>query len=87
MEINRNQWEFAASVIEKNGYGAIVPIYPLTPEFCAQDTFDMLIGAYRHLTKKMSIDRLVVVGDSTGGGLALSLAVLSWKEGIGDRIN
>lgn len=82
MEINRNQWEFAASVIEKNGYGAIVPIYPLTPEFCAQDTFDMLIGAYRHLTKKMSIDRLVVVGDSTGGGLALSLAVLSWKEGI-----
>lgn len=82
MEINKNQWEFVASVIEKNGYGAIVPIYPLTPEFCARDTFDMLIGAYRHLTKKMSIDRLVVVGDSTGGGLALSLAVLSWKEGI-----
>ena len=82
MEINKNQWEFVAAVIEKNGYGAIVPIYPLTPEFCAQDTFDMLIGAYRHLTKKIPIDRLVVVGDSTGGGLALSLAVLSWKEGI-----
>lgn len=82
MEINKNQWEFVAAVIEKNGYGAIVPIYPLTPEFCAQDTFDMLIGAYRHLTKKMVIDRLVVVGDSTGGGLALSLAMLSWKEGI-----
>ena len=82
MEINKNQWEFVATVVEENGYGAAVPIYPLAPEHNAQDTFDMLIGTYRHLTRQETIDRLVVVGDSTGGGLALSLAVLAWKEGV-----
>ncbi len=82
MQINRHQWEFVAAIIEKNGYGAVVPIYPLAPEHSAQETFDMLTEAYRYLTKKEAIDRLVVVGDSTGGGLALSLAILSWKEGI-----
>ena len=56
MQINKNQWEFVAAVMEKNGYGAVVPIYPLTPEHNAQETFDMLIEAYRQLTKKETLN-------------------------------
>lgn len=82
MQINTHQWDFVGTVVERTGYGAFVPIYPLTPESSAEETFDMLTEAFRCLAKTENISRIVVVGDSTGGGLALSLSILAWKLGI-----
>jgi acetyl esterase/lipase/O-methyltransferase involved in polyketide biosynthesis len=82
MQINKRQWGFVMDMVEKTGYGAAVPIYPLAPEYSAEDTFDMLIGAYRKISQKETIERMVLVGDSTGGGLALSMAILAWKSGL-----
>lgn len=81
-QINKRQWEFVISTVIKTGYIAIVPIYPLAPEACAQDAFHMLMGTYRSVCKSGDIERFVLVGDSTGGGIALSMSILAWKKGL-----
>lgn len=82
MQINKRQWEFVLQMVEITGYRAAVPIYPLAPERSASEAFEMLMGAYKKLCKDETVERLVVVGDSTGGGLALSMAILAWNSGL-----
>lgn len=81
MQITRKQWEFVLGMVEMTGYGAAVPIYPLAPEHSLEEAFEMLMGAYRKLCKDESVNRIVLMGDFTGGGLALSMALLAWKSG------
>lgn len=81
MQINHRQWEFVLDMVEATGYGAAVPIYPLTPEHSASESFHMLLDAYKKICRDESVTRIVLMGDSTGGGLALSMAILAWKTG------
>ncbi len=81
-QIRKRQWDFVGTVVERTGYGAFVPIYPLTPEHSAEETFDMLTEAYKYMTKAWDFSRLVITGDSTGGGLALSMSIIAWEKGI-----
>jgi monoterpene epsilon-lactone hydrolase len=56
--------------------------YPLAPESTAAGTFDMAIASYKELLSLYPEDRLVFMGDSAGGGLALSLAMLVRDSGL-----
>ncbi len=79
--ISTQQWEFIASLSRSMGVGMLVPMYPLAPESCCRETFDMLEKAYSNLTTSYDIKQLILMGDSSGAGLALSLAMAAWKEG------
>ncbi|MGN0395304.1 MAG: alpha/beta hydrolase fold domain-containing protein, partial [Coprococcus sp.] len=80
-QINSRQWNFVFDMVEKTGYGAAVPIYPLAPEHSAADVFDMLMGAYTKICHNESVERIVLVGEEAGAGLALSMALLAWNGG------
>ncbi len=81
-EITKGQWEFVATLVKESGYEAIVPIYPLAPENSCQQTFDMITNVYKTVMADGDCERVLFVGDNTGGGLALSMAILAWENGL-----
>ena len=63
------------SLVRRLGARAWVPRYRLAPEHPYPAALDDALGAYRHLLDVEGVNpaRLVVAGDSAGGGLTLSL--------------
>lgn len=80
--IREEQWDFIIDLSERTHTALFVPMYPLAPEHSCRDTFDMLQQAYSNITKGFDVGKVVLLGDSSGAGLALSMAILSWKEGL-----
>lgn len=80
-QITHNEWKFVFDTVERTGYGAVVPIYPLTPEHTASEALGMLTAAYEKMCGKEDIGRVVIIGYSAGGCLALSTAIQLWKNG------
>lgn len=63
---------------------AFVPEYRLAPEFPYPAALDDAVQSYRHLVNTLGIDprRIILGGDSAGGGLALSAAMRIRDEGL-----
>ncbi len=80
--IDSEQWDFITKLSLKTGCGLFVPMYPLAPENSCKDTFKMLCRAYSDFAMGMDVKRLILLGDSSGAGLSLSLTMLAWKEGL-----
>ena len=56
--------------------------YPLAPEHTCIETVDMVESAYKHIFNNNSDQKIIIVGDSAGGGLALVLAQKIKLDGI-----
>ncbi len=63
---------FAGQIAARVGADAFVPDYRLAPEHPFPAAIDDAVAAYRGLVAE-GAERIVVVGDSAGGGLTLSL--------------
>ena len=50
----------------------VLPIYPKTPEFHIDDTFQAIQRVYDQLVSEVGHQNVVVMGDGSGGALALS---------------
>lgn len=72
-EITVGHWNLVARLAERTDRTVTVPIYPLTPEYGHRDVFPTLHRLYRRVAALGSADRLAVVGDSAGAGMALAL--------------
>jgi acetyl esterase/lipase len=72
-----------AALVARTGGRAWVPRYRLAPEHVYPAALDDAKAAYRHLLDVEQVDpaRLVVMGDSAGGGLALALVQTLRDEG------
>lgn len=79
--ISEEQWEFIYKLALKTGTGLFVPMYPLAPEYSCRELFGMLTKAYSNFAKGFDVEKLILLGDASGAGLALSLAMIAWKEG------
>ena len=67
---------FTSKLAMRTGCGVFVPEYRLAPRFPYPAALDDALAAYRHmLDAGIPADRIVVAGDSAGGGLAAALAV------------
>lgn len=72
-------WRFATRLADAIGARAVVPAYPLAPEFTVQDSFEEMVSLFEEVAAA-SPDGVVLAGDSAGGGYALALA-----EALRDR--
>ena len=57
----------------------IVPLYPLAPNHTYKDTYELLDNMYGELRKSSD---LIIMGDSAGGGMALSYCEYLNEKGI-----
>jgi len=80
--IFRWQWHFVGWMAERLGTTFTVPLYPLAPEHDCAAASAVVLGVYRELLAHDDPSRLVVMGDSAGGGLAMSLAIQAISAGL-----
>ena len=76
-------WRFLKHLIHATKCTIIAPDYPLAPNFTYIDSFKMLQPIYKKLVSKVGGKNVILMGDSSGGGFALSLAQ-SMKEEVPD---
>lgn len=67
-------WQFLAKLVAASACTIAVPLYPLAPEHNHRDAWAFVAEAYRQLAAAVPPERLVLMGDSSGGGFALALA-------------
>ncbi len=63
---------FCDKVAKETEYEILFPVYKKAPDYTFKDTFKLLEKMYRGLTEKTDSKNIVFMGDSSGGGLALS---------------
>jgi len=69
--ITTEHWRLIEKLIGKTGATIVVPDYPLTPEAGYKETYAFVESIYTRLIAEYPDKRIVFMGDSAGGGLAL----------------
>lgn len=80
--ITKLHWDFIGQLLLNTSATVITPDYPLAPDSTCIDTYKFLDGIYANLIATHSTKRIVFIGDSAGGGLALGFAMKIRDEGI-----
>ena len=75
-------WRFLNKVIINTDAMLIVPAYRLIPFACWKNAFSLIMPVYREYAVEHPEKKIILMGDSAGGGLALSLAEQIKSEGI-----
>ena len=66
-------WDIAEQLIERTDATLVMPFYPLAPENDWQPAFEMVNTIYASLVEEVGAEHVVIMGDSSGGGIALAL--------------
>ena len=74
------QWGVVEGLIDRTGLPVIIADYPLAPKHTAVDAFDVLQPIIDEAQAEFG--RVILFGDSAGGGLALSLAMQRRDAGV-----
>ena len=69
-----NHWDAMAEWAEMTGCGIVAPNYLLLPLHTAKEAHPLMIQLYQQLVKQYSAKRIIIMGDSAGGGFTLALA-------------
>jgi len=66
-------WESMAEWAEMTGCGIVTPNYPLLFRYTAKDAHPLMIQLYKQLLERYPAKRIMMMGDSAGGGFPLAL--------------
>lgn len=75
--LKNHHYNFVSRLVQSIGCKVTILDYPLAPRYTSNETLDVAIAAYKGIIETESADRMVLMGDSSGGGLALGLAQYS----------
>ncbi len=70
--LSKIHWEFIGVLLSETNASFIVPDYPLAPDANYFDVFSFMDEVYRQAISETSPENIIIMGDSAGGGLALS---------------
>ena len=74
-------WLFIRKIVERTDALVIAPAYILIPFGTYRQAFDLIMPVYNDYTKQHPEKKIILMGDSAGGGLALALAEQIKMEG------
>ncbi len=69
--LRKEHWSLIEKLIIKTGATIVVPDYPLTPEAGCKEAYDFIEDLFTGLITDYPAKRIIFMGDSAGGGLAL----------------
>jgi epsilon-lactone hydrolase len=69
--ICKEHWIFIEKLISKTNAAIVIPDYPLAPEGTYKETYDFIDDLYMRLITNYPTKRIIFMGDSAGGGLAI----------------
>lgn len=72
--ILRLHWDFVGQLVKRTGAIMVVPDYPLAPEATYREVYGFVGDLYARLATEYPSGRIVFMGDSAGGGLAMGFA-------------
>jgi acetyl esterase/lipase len=72
--LKNHHYNFVSRCIKSIGCKVTIIDYPLAPRYTAENAYEVAIAVYKGIIKSESADKIVLMGDSSGGGLALGLA-------------
>ena len=76
-------WKAMAEWAETTGCGIVAPNYPLLYRYNVKDAFPLMMQLYRKLQERFPAKRILIMGDSAGGGFTLALAQELKADSIG----
>jgi len=86
-EILRPHWWFIGDLVRASGARCVVPIYPLGAAAGAAATVATAADVAAQLVERVGGERVVLMGDSAGGGLAVAVAQALRDRGMSaDRL-
>ena len=71
---NAQQTTMAARTAKETGCEVVLMVYPKEPVYDCETAYDLCISYYRRYLENNDCGKIVFMGDSAGGGLALGLA-------------
>lgn len=75
-------WRYLKKLIRETGAEVVAPAYRLAPYGTFRDAFRLIIPLYTEYRKQHPEKKIVLMGDSAGGGLALAVAEHLKQEGL-----
>ena len=75
-------WLLIDKIARGAGAQVIVPIYRLVPFATYKESYDLIVPEYRKYAEKYPDKKIILMGDSAGGGFSLALAEYFRAEGI-----
>ncbi len=75
-------WQFIEKLIKETNAAVIAPGYRLVPFGTYKEAFDLIVPVYRDYCKNHPDKKVIIMGDSAGGGLSLALTEYFKAEGI-----
>lgn len=75
-------WGFVARMAEHHGWRMIVPLYPLAPMTEVGAITSFAFDLYKDLSAREGVSRLIMGGDSAGGGLAAATVMAARDAGL-----
>ncbi len=80
--LDKVHWKFIEKLISRTGFTFCVPDFPLSPKHTATTVFDFLIPVYKKVLADYGPENIILMGDSSGGGMALGLTQLLIQKKI-----
>jgi len=74
-EISSQHWGIVAELAQKTDSRILIPIYPLAPRGTAGPIVAGCVALATALIDEVGVERVTVLGDSAGGGMALATAL------------
>lgn len=81
-EITSFHWRLIAEMAERLSARVTVPVYPIAPEHSFHEIFGMVGETYREMLDRTSAERIVFMGDSAGGNMAVVLTMMAAEQGL-----
>ena len=78
---NAQQTTMAARTAKETGCEVVLMVYPKEPVYDCETAYDLCIAYYRSYLEAIDCGKIVFMGDSAGGGLALGLAEVLRDQG------